>query len=441
VSGSRVRRILHLDVDAFLASVEQARCPELRGLPVVVGGLPTDRNLVMSCSYESRPFGVRPGMLLAEAARRCPQAIFRRGDSKAANALRLRMAELLLEFTPLVEIASIDDFFLDVTGMERIHDNTLELAATIRTEVFARLHLPLTVGISTSKLMARLAGKLGKPGGIAEIRPGYESTFLGSMPVEHLPGVGHSIGAALERFSIRTVGELRLVPREILFASFGRDGLVLAERACGIDRDSVRATCRMEGDELVLRPPKSIRRDSTFEPEEGRHEIVEAMLSYVIERAATQLRTFGIGAKTLEVRLRYVDTRPAADLAPARFGGLAHSSRRTLEAATDSTDELWLHARTLLRAFPHRRALVKRVGVTLSNLSPLSGWQGHLFDDGETTSRGSRTDRQRKLDDALDRVRSKLGFGRILRGSSLAVGETHPLGKDGYQLRTPSLNQ
>ncbi|MEM7518003.1 MAG: DNA polymerase IV, partial [Planctomycetota bacterium] len=281
------RRILHLDVDAFLASVEQALHPELRGRPVVVGGAPTDRNLVMSCSYEARPFGVKPGLLLPEAKKRCPQAVFRRGDSQAANRLREQIARVAFEYTPRIEITSIDDLFVDLTGAERLNGRAFDVAETIKERVHNEVHLPLTIGVGTNKILARLAGKLAKPGGIAEIWPGAEEAFLRHLPVEHLPGVGHRITPLLERFGVQTVGQLRLASRELLFASFGSNGLQLFDRARGIDTDPVEPSFTMKGDgNLELRPPKSIRRDSTFEPEEGRREHVEAMLGYLVERAA-----------------------------------------------------------------------------------------------------------------------------------------------------------
>ena len=270
------RRILHLDVDAFLASVEQALHPELRGRAVVVGGPANSRNLVMSCSYEARRFGVHAGMRLAEAARRCPVAVFRDGDSQAANRLRERTTRVLLEFTPLVEVASIDDFFIDLTGAARHAGAARDVAERIQRAVRDASDLPLSIGIATNKTLARIAGKLAKPGGIAEILPGHEETFLTSLPVDHLPGVGHAIGNRLERFGIRTVGELRLVAREVLFASFGRDGLVLFERARGRDPAPVEATHAVDGaGVLVARAPRSITREATFEPEEGRRELVE----------------------------------------------------------------------------------------------------------------------------------------------------------------------
>jgi DNA polymerase-4 len=396
----RTPRVLHLDVDAFLASVEQAVHPELRGLPVVVGGMPQERNLVMSCSYPARAFGVRPGMLLAEAARLCPRAIFRRGDSQAANRMREAVAAILLRSTPRVEIASIDDFFADLAGTARLQGAACEVAAAIRAAIQVELALPVTIGIATSKTLARVAGKLAKPGAIAEILPGKEADFLHAMPLEHLPGAGKSIGAQLARMGIRTCGDLGLVSREAIFAAFGADGLVLHARARGIDRDPVEPTYAA-GPDGILRPriPKTIRRDSTFEPEEGRREIVLAMLAYLVERAAHRLRAHGAAARVLAVRIVYVDTRPPADRAlRGDSGGSSAERRRTLPTPSDSTDELLGRARALFRELPRRRALVKTVGITLADLAPRAGWQNHLFGEPESSIPASREDRHRLLD-------------------------------------------
>jgi len=443
----RPRRILHLDVDAFLASVEQAMHPELRGRPLVIGGLPTERNLVMSCSYEARARGVRPGLALREAARRCPEAIFRRGDSNAANRLREETAGALARFSPIVEVASIDDFFVDLTGTERLAGRAFDVAETMRATIHDELTLPVTIGIGANKTMARLAGKLAKPGGIAEIRPGGERAFLGGMPVEQLPGVGHTIGRLLERFAIRTVGDLARVSREVLFATFGRAGLVLHQRARGIDPEPVESTHRYVDGRLEVRAPRAIRRDSTFEPEEGRHTIHEAMIAYLIERAAHRLRQHGLAARGVEVRRLYVDTRTPAQRRAHPEHRPSFETRGSL-AATDSTDELLRFARELWRTLPRRRALVKRVGITLASLVRTRGWQGRLFDDGDAPRDAaphppgqSHADRQRALDRALDALRQKHGFGKLVRGASLPLVETFPLEPDGFRLRTPSLNQ
>jgi DNA polymerase-4 len=437
------RRILHLDVDAFLASVEQALHPKLRGKPVVVGGPPTSRNLVMSCSYEARAFGVRPGMHLSEARRRCPRAHFRDGDAQAANRLRDGVTRCLLGFTPRVEVASIDDFYLDLTGTARLHGAAFDAALSIQRAVREATHLGLTVGVGTNRLVARLAGKLAKPGGVCEVLPGHELAFVGALPLEHLPGVGHTTGALLERFALTRVAELRLLSREVLFAAFGSAGLVLSERAHGRDEAPVEPTHALEADgALIVRPPKSLQRETTFEPEEGRPEVVEAMLSYLVERGAHRLRTLGVQARTLEVRVRWVDTNPRPEAWSSE--GLSAHRRRALAAPSDATDELWQAARALYRALPRKRALLKRIGVGFHGLARAPGWQGQLFSAGTEAAEApgtSRADRHRRLDRALDELRARLGFGRILRGSSVPLAASHPLRADGFRLRTPSLNQ
>jgi DNA polymerase-4 len=438
----RTRRVVHADVDAFLASVEVVTCPELRGKRLVIGGPPESRNLVMSSSYEARAFGVRPGMALSEARRRCPQAIFRDGDAQAANRVREAITRVLLGFTPRVEVASIDDFFLDLTGTARLHGAAFDAAERVRARVRDEVGVPLTIGIATNRVMARLAGKLAKPGGIAEILPGGEEAFLAGLPVDHLPGVGHSIGARLERFAIRTVGELRLVPREVLFASFGRNGLVLYERARGRDDEPVVPTHTEDAEgRLVVRPPRSLSRETSFEPEEGRRPLLESMLSYLVERAAHRLRAHGLVAGSRELRVRYVDTRPRMEPRTDHGAGRV-ARRRALPCPTDATDDIWRHAQALFAQLPRRRALVKNLGLTLHDLQGRGGWQGRLFDETDRGGEGeSRADRQRRLDGVVDELRERLGFGRVLRGSSTPLSATHPLRPDGYRLRTPSLNQ
>ena len=439
------RRILHLDVDAFLASVEQALHPALAGKPVVVGGPPTSRNLVMSCSYEARAFGIRAGMHLREAQRRCPRAIFRDGDSQAANRLRDEATRILLGCTPRVEVASIDDFYLDLTGTARLHGAAFDAALALQRTVKEKTRLALTIGVGTNRLVARLAGKLAKPGGVCEILPGHELVFLGALPLEHLPGVGHATSAALERFALRHVRELRLLSREVLFAAFGNAGLVLHERAHGRDEAPVEATHALAEDgTLVARPPRSLQRETTFEPEEGRPEVIEAMLSYLVERGAHRLRALGVQARTLEVRVRWVDTNPRPGAWSA--DGLAAHRRRTLAHPSDATDELWQAARALYHTLPRKRALLKRLGIAFHGLAAAPGWQGQLFSGTEepalsSAHDASRADRHRRLDHALDELRARLGFGRILRGTSTPLAASHPLRHDGYRLRTPSLNQ
>lgn len=441
--AAKTRRVLHLDVDAFLASVEEVLHPELRGKPLVIGGMPDERNLVMTSSYAAREHGIRPGMRLAEAARLCPQAIFRRGDAQAANRMREETARVLLRYSPKVEIASIDDFFIDLTGTTRLLGDAFEVGVQIREEVRAEVGLPLTIGVASNKTLARLTGKLAKPSGVAELLPGHERAFLAHLPVSELCGVGHATSALLERFAIRTIGDLALVSREVLFATFGRLGLVLHQRSRGRDEDPVESTCLQDEDgSLTHRPPRSIRRDSTFEPEVAGLSSVEAMLSYLVERATHKLRSHALSCSSVEVRIVYVDTRSPSLRRTGSAEGGAMKKRLSLDESTDSTDAIWSHARELLRALPRRRALTKRVGLSLLSLKPIDGWQGHLFSEAdEDPHKESRDDRHRRLDAALDSLRARYGFGRVLRGSSAPLLEDHNLGEDGFELRTPSLNQ
>jgi DNA polymerase-4 len=402
----------------------------------------------MSCSYPARAFGVKPGMLLPEAHRRCPHAIFRRGDSQAAKRLREAVAHILMRATPVVEISSIDDFFVDLTGTTRGQGDAFEVAERARAAIRVELALPVTIGIGTTRTMARIAGKLAKPGGVAEILPGHERDFLATLPVEHLPGAGHVIGRMLERFGITRVGEIALVPREILFASFGSMGLVLHERALGIDPTPIEATFTQdEKGAWIERLPQTIRRDSTFEPEEGRREIVEAMFAYLVERATHLLRKHKAVARSVAVRVQYVDTRPKPVDRP-REENPELEKRVKLAEPGAATDVILRRVIGAWRELPRRRALVKRVGITLVGLTRSTGVQHTLFDDRtldtvppDTKARESRTDREQRLDEALDALRAKHGFGRILRGSSFPLKTNHELERDGFRLRTPSLNQ
>jgi DNA polymerase-4 len=439
----RTRRILHVDVDAFLASVEIAMHPELFGKPVVIGGSPGSRNIVMSSSYAARAFGVRPGIHLAEAERRCPDAIFRKGNSGQANELRAKLTRLLLSYTPHVAVTSVDDFLVDLTDSALLHGDAAGTAEQIHLAARKELRLPLSIGVGTNPLLARLAGKIAKPGRVAELLPGLEDAWLRCLPVNALPGVGHSIGRHLARFSIGTVGDLRTVSRELLFASFGRPGLVLFERCRGVDDSAVEASHWIDGNgELASRPPKSIRRESTFEPEEARFDLVEAMLAYLVERAASKLRGHGQVARSVEVTLRYVDTRTPKQIESSPIPAKTLRKQRKLPRPTDGTLVLVEHARSILAELPRRRALVKRVGVALNGLATGGGWQTSLYNDNAADeAHEARNDRHRRIDSAMDTLREKMGFGLVLRGSSIPLIETHPLDEDGFELRTPSLNQ
>lgn len=408
-----LRTILHLDVDAFLASAEQVADPSLRGRPVVVGGLPRDRGIVISSSYEARALGVRNGMRLRDAHRVCPRAVFRRGDVHAAMALAARVWEIARRETPLVQPTSLDDAFLDLAGTEALRGPPREAAERIRRAAREEVGLSLSVGIGESKVLARVAGDLAKPGGLREVPPGTGPDFLAPLPVAALPGVGRSTARLLETFRVETVGDLQRAERELLEETFGahRGGL-LYEAARGRD-----------GDDPVVpdAPPRTVSRETSFAADTADGRFLEGVLHYLLDRAAAECRARGLRARGLEVRLRYAD-----------FAG-AHRST-TLPEPSDDARTIWPAARAIFRAIRERRVLVRFVGVTLGGLGPAAGRAAGLFTAEEEA-------RARRLVAAADRVRERHGFRSLLAGPEIALLGKMELRERGFVLRTPSLSR
>ncbi len=409
VSRPAPRRIAHVDVDAFLASVEVARDPSLRGRPVIVGGLPGERNLVMSCSYEARARGVHPGMGLWEAARRCPEGVFLRGSAAAAATAREAVRAILERWTPLVEVASIDDFFADLTGTERLHGGAFRAAEGMARAIRAETSLSVTIGIASDRTTAKVAGDLAKPGGIAEVFPGAERAFRAPLPARDLPGVGPGIGRFLERANVATVGELAAAGEALLEATFGEHGRALCLRARGEDPSPVEAG----------RLPRGIARETTFERETADREEIEGMLFYLAERAAARARALQCTARAVAAKVRFA-------------GGTEARKEAALPAPSDGTAAIGAAALALARGMLRRRVLVRLVGVSLAGLAPRGPGTLDLFDE---------EGRARRLDGAVDRVRARHGFGALVRGRSIALLGRCPRGAGGFLLRTPSLTQ
>jgi DNA polymerase-4 len=416
------RRILHLDIDAFLASVEQLRDPSLYGRPVAVG-----TGVVASRSYEAKARGVATAMPLYEALRRCPDLVVRAGDARLCERYRQRVAETLRQFAPVVEVCSLDDFYADLTGVQlRVQQALCDATASdgerslrplcedVRAAVRAATGLSVAQGVGSTRTVARLATTRAKPGGICEVPMGHELDFLAEFAVRDLPGIGPKTAEQLAQFGVATVRELRVVDRELLRQTFGARGDEIYWRCRGLDEAPVRDTPALQ----------SISRETSFEPACDdalqQHGLVRAMLSYLVDRAAAELRKSQRTCRVVAVRVRHVD-------------GHEGESRRTQREPTDRTDELSLRARTLLDELLARRVLVRLVGVTLQGLAPRSAAQLGLFDE-EERARG-------KLFAAVDAVRERHGFGSLLVGGASALLGHVPHGKHGFRLRTPSLTK
>ncbi len=394
--------VLHLDVDSFLASVEQAAEPRLRGRPVAVGS-----GIVASCSFEAKRRGVRTAMTMSRARRICPGLVVVEGDSTRAAEFRGRVEAALRRHAPLVERVSLDDFYADLSG---IPGDPEEAARAVRAEVRAETGLSVSQGIGRTRTVARLATERAKPGGIFLVPPGREESFLEGYPVGRLPGVGRRTAEFFRRLGVRTVKDLRGLGRPVLEGALGKRGERLWREAWGRDEDPLR-----EG-----RLPRTVSRETSFDEPAADPDLVEGLLAWLLDRALWWTRAEGLAAGRLDVVVRYADNEYSSKgerlTPPARtFREAAAPARRSLERA-------W-----------SRRLLLRGLGVRLSRLVPAGpGVQDGLWD--RSPGRGLR------IEEALDRVRKKHGFGGMLRGKeSLLLGRL-PFGREGFRLRTPSLS-
>lgn len=397
--------ILHLDLDAFFASVEQLRNPALRGKPVIVG-----TGCIASCSYEARKFGLGAGMSLREARRLCPEVVILEGDQRVYSAFAERVFETCRSFSPAVE-TYLDEAYCDLTGTHRLNGRPEAAGRHLRARIEGETGLPVTVGIATNRMVAKLASKSSKPDGLAVVQPGFEESFVGNRPVRDLPGVGYKTAALLSKLNIRTVTEMREVPRFALRKLLGEVGDVLYQRCRGRD---VRAVGERE-------VPRSVSRETTFHRPTAEEDEIEGMLYYLTERAARFLRVRGLQARTVGVRIRYSDFRGAA-------------TAETLAQPTILDRTLFEVATRLLNTIRTRRVSLRLVGLKLERLSLKGASQMDLLrEDCEA--------RQHQLVGGLDRVRSRYGHSALVVGRSLNLLGSLEQNPNGFILRTPSLTK
>jgi DNA polymerase-4 len=380
--------VLHVDMDAFYASVEQRGRPELRGRPVIVGGI-GNRGVVSAASYEARRYGVRSAMPTATARRLCPQGVFLpvRMSHYAQAARQIR--EILLSVTPLVEPLSLDEAFLDVRGYETLLGPAPEVAHRIKERIRAETGLTASVGVAPNKFLAKLASDHGKPDGLVVVPPDGVAEFLAPLPVGRLWGVGAKGEKRLHALGIRTIGQLAALPERVLADHFGKTGRHLWQLAHGRDDRAVTPD----------REAKSISTETTFPEDVGDREALRTWLLDLVDELAGRLRKEGVRARTVELKLRSSDFR-------------TRTRSLSLPAATDVTDILWQAALQLFERSATEEVLPLRLlGVGASNLTARDGMvQGQLFGD-EEQKRGEALDR------TIDAIRARLGPGAIRRGS------------------------
>jgi len=404
------RRIIHIDLDAFFVSVEQADNPQLKGKPEVVGGRPDRRGVVAAASYEARAFGLHSGMPLSKAYRLCPQAIFIEGSVKKYLDASLKFMAILVNFSPFIEPVGIDEAFLDVTGFESIHSSIRQMAKKIRKRVKDELRLNASIGIANSKVVAKIASELSKPDGLIEVSPGEEGSFLSPLPIGKLPGIGKKTERILMGLSIDTIGKLSQMPPTALKSYFGASGKVLQSFSRGID------------DSKVELPPeaKSISRETTFNEDSHDRAFLEATLRYLSERVGSKLRERGKQAKCVTLKLRSADFTTT-------------TRRRTLKQATDTDQVIFANGQELLKRelFIQRQA-IRLIGIGVSHLTE-AGRQLDMLDSTAAKLEG--------LNKAVDKIRQKYGFTSIQTGRTLRLKDTFPESNGGYTLQVPSLSR
>ena len=374
--------ILHVDMDAFFASVEEADNPELKGKAVVVGAGP--RAVVTSANYVARGFGIRAAMPVAQARRLAPHAIFLPNRHHRYGEVSADVMRIFGDFSPHVEPLSLDEAFIDVSGATRLIGTARDIAVQIRARIEGELKITCSVGISTTKLIAKLASGRCKPNGILEIADDRVLEFLHPLPVRELWGVGPKTGEALTKLGLQTIGDIAHTPRGTLIRALGQgQGESLYELAWGRDLRAV--------EESAIE--KSIGAEETFARDIDDNEELLAELLRVTERVARRLRDQKFVARTIAIKIRFSD-----------FTTITRS--KSIDLPTASTQEIYEQVRRLFTALGLVRARVRLVGVRLENLESDAGLVEQL-------TLGSREKGWRQVDQALDRARRRFGGGAL----------------------------
>ena len=386
LSSRPAEPILHVDLDAFYASVEVLKDPSLAGKPVVVGS-PGPRGVVMSASYEARARGLHSAMPSLRARRVCPEAVFVPPDFDAYRAYSNRFREVLMSITPLVEPLSLDEAFLDVGGATLLFGTPLEMAGRIRATVQSELLLTASVGVAANKFLAKLASTRAKPDGVIHVKDGEAVEFLHPLPVGALWGIGQKTGETLARLGVRTVGELARTPYAILERSLGEaSARGLTDLAWGRDDRTV----------VPFEAPKSVSHEETYPKDlDDPDEILREILS-LSHRVAARLRADGYRARTVTLKLRLPS-----------FSTLTRS--RTLPRATDVGADVFHVARDLFLRLPEGRRRFRLIGVGASGLMPAGAEQIALVREG----------RWGQAEQALDRIERRFGQGSALPAALL----------------------
>ncbi|MBN1223861.1 MAG: DNA polymerase IV [Candidatus Aminicenantes bacterium] len=404
------RCIVHIDIDAFFAAVEELLDPSLRGKPVIVGGLPHERGVASTCSYAARKYGVHSGMPLRKAYEFCPHGIFLRGNYQVYSAFSDRFFRTLSRYSPDVEEASLDEAYVDLTRCRPLYPSFSRTVREIKQAVEKEIGLVVSVGMGPNKLLAKLATNKAKPGGLVEVASGEEEGFLKDLGIESLPGIGPKTQVILRMLNIHKIGDLWGLPRATLRSLFGLNGEELFLQSRGIDSRPI----------VTASVPKSVSRETTFLEDLWDHRLLLAHLAYLCDRLTLPLRKGRLFAHIIEVKVRYSDFRTEA-------------RRRLLVSPLQDMGEIFTIAKGLfLHLFSGSRLSLRLVGVKASDL--VRGRALSLFEP--------YSERREKLGMAVDQVRERHGFGSLLTVREKMLESVYRFEKNrGFVLKTASLTK
>jgi len=388
----RMSTIFHLDMDAFFVSVEELFDPSIKGKAVIVGGRPTERGVVSAASYEARKFGVHSAMPLRTAYQKCPHAIFVDGHPHRYREYSHRVYEVLQSFSPVVEMASIDEAYLDLTGTQRLHGPPLSAAHRLHEAIKAKTSLNCSIGISTSRMVSKVCSDQAKPNGVLWVIPGMEARFLAPLDVRKIPGVGKVTEKNLHALGIRKVGDLAQLDHDFLEQRFGKWGLALAGKSRGLDAGGWFDT-PLGADE----DPKSISHEHTFGEDTAQRALIDATLARLSEMVGRRLREHELWTRTIQLKLRYKD-----------FSTFTRA--HTLARPTQVDNEILTEIRALFSRNWTGKP-IRLLGVHTSGFEK-SGGQMNLLDQG-------KSDRWSKALKAADQMRERYGESSVSLASSL----------------------
>jgi len=386
--------ILHVDMDAFYASIEERDRPEVAGKPVIVGGTPEQRGVVAAANYAARHYGIHSAMSAAAARRLCPQGVFLRPRIGDYAEVSLKIREIFERFTPLVEPLSLDEAFLDVTGSEHLFGTAPEIGRKIKLAIKKEIRLVASVGVAPNKFLAKIASDLEKPDGFVVVAADRVEEFLDPLPVDRLWGIGRQGNKAFEALGIHTIGQLRKLPVSVLRRRFGASGQLLWQLSRGLDERPV----------VPEREARSISHETTFEQNIDDFEILQAWLLQLTEQVGCRLRRHGLRGRTVQLKVRFAD-----------FSTITRS--QTLPEPSNITQDLWKMAEELFcRRLPPDHPPVRLLGMGVSGLDGSGLAQGMLFDQAERQ-------KQARLDAVTDQLKDRFGAGTVRRGSTPELGK------------------